>query len=68
MELMLGTIKAYRTLSGYVYLHVPPHVSKSCGIVRGTVFAMVYHDGKLEIRQEAQCTAGKSFESGSSRS
>lgn len=53
MQQVLATIQAYGTLSGYIYLHLPSHIVKAFSIKPKTVFAIVYSDGRIIIRQEA---------------
>lgn len=50
-ELQLGSIQAYGTLSGYIYLHLPQYLCKQFGISPSTSFSVSYKDGKIVIEQ-----------------
>jgi len=50
-EIPLGSIQAYGTLSGYVYLHIPRFICKQFGIIPATVFDALYRDGKIIFEQ-----------------
>ena len=51
IEIPLGTIQTYGTLSGYVYLHIPRFLCKQFGVNPATVFDALYRDGKLILEQ-----------------
>lgn len=50
-EVQLGSIRAYGTLSGYTYLHLPQYLCKQFGISPSTAFSVTYKDGKIVIEQ-----------------
>jgi len=50
-EVQLGSIQAYGTLSGYIYLHFPQYLCKQFGISPSTSFYVVYKDGRLILEQ-----------------
>lgn len=50
VEIPLGTIKAYGSLSGYIYLHFPQYL-KQFGISPSTCFSVTYKDGKVTLEQ-----------------
>ncbi|MBA7711056.1 hypothetical protein ES703_120008 [subsurface metagenome] len=50
-ELQLGSIQAYGTLSGYIYLHLPQYLCKQFAISPSTSFSVTYKDGKIVIEQ-----------------
>jgi len=48
----VGSIKAYGTLSGYVYLHIPQYICKQFNITSATLFnIIIYKDGKIVIER-----------------
>jgi len=51
IEIPLGSVQAYGSLSGYVYLHIPQFLCKQFGIVPSTSFSMTYKDGKIILEQ-----------------
>ncbi|GAJ15741.1 unnamed protein product [marine sediment metagenome] len=51
VEIPLGTIKAYGSLSGYIYLHLPQYLCKQFGISPSTAFSITYKDGKVILEQ-----------------
>ncbi|GAH78298.1 unnamed protein product, partial [marine sediment metagenome] len=53
-ETPLGTIKAYGTLSGYVYLHIPQYLCKQFNVIPSTVFSITYKDGKIVLEQQKE--------------
>lgn len=50
-EVQLGSIQAYGTLSGYIYLHLPQYLCKQFGISPSTSFSVTYRDGKVILEQ-----------------
>jgi len=54
IEIPLGTIKAYGTRSGYIYLHIPSHIVKHFNITPATSFSIMYRDGKIVIEQKKE--------------
>ncbi len=51
IEIPLGSLKAYGTLSGYTYLHFPKYLCKQFGILPSTSFSVIYKDGRLILEQ-----------------
>jgi len=51
VEIPLGAVKAYGSLSGYVYLHLPQYLCKQFGLSASTSFAVTYKDGRLILEQ-----------------
>lgn len=54
VEIPLGTLKAYGTLSGYIYLHIPKYIAEHFNITPSTYFSVVYRDGKIVIEQKKE--------------
>lgn len=54
VEIPLGNIKAYGTVSGYIYLHIPKYIAKQFNITRSTVFSIIYRDSKIVIEQRKE--------------
>lgn len=53
-EITLGTIRAYGTLSGYIYLHLPSYLVKQFKISPSTSFSVIYRDGKIVMEQQKE--------------
>ena len=51
VEIPLSNIKAYGSLSGYIYLHFPQYLVKQFGISPSTSFSVTYKDGKVILEQ-----------------
>jgi len=51
VEIPLGTIKPYGSLSGYVYLHFPQYLVKQFGLSPSISFAVTYKDGRIILEQ-----------------
>jgi len=51
VEIPLGTLKAYGSLSGYIYLHLPQYLVKQFGLSSSTSFAVTYKDGRIILEQ-----------------
>lgn len=54
IEIPLGTIKAYGTTSGYIYIHIPSWIAKQFNITPFTHFSITYRDGKIVIEQKKE--------------
>ncbi|MBA7663358.1 hypothetical protein ES703_71398 [subsurface metagenome] len=54
VEIPLGTIKAYGTVSGYIYLHIPNFIAKHFNISASTYFSVFYRDDKVVIEQKKE--------------
>lgn len=54
VEIPLGTIKAYGTVSGYIYLHIPSWMAKQFNITPSTQFSIVYRDSRIVIEQRKE--------------
>ncbi len=53
-QIPLGTIKAYGSTSGYIYLHIPSWIAKQFNITRSTSFSVTYRDGKILLEQKKE--------------
>jgi len=51
IEIPLGSIQAYGTLSGYIYIHLPQYLCRQFNILPSTSFSVIYKDGKIVIEQ-----------------
>ena len=54
VEIPLGTIKAYGSTSGYIYIHIPNWIAKQFDITRSTFFSVIYRDGKVVLEQKKE--------------
>ena len=54
VEIPLGTIKAYGSTSGYIYLHIPSWIAKQFDIISSTSFSIIYRDGKIVLEQKKE--------------
>lgn len=52
--ILVGNIKTYGTLSGYVYLHIPQYLCKQFNIAPSTLFTIIYKDGKVVLEQQKE--------------
>jgi len=54
VEIPLGTIKAYGSLSGYIYIHIPSWMAKQFDITHSTSFSVIYRDSKIVLEQKKE--------------
>ncbi|HUV52322.1 MAG TPA: hypothetical protein VMW64_04520 [Dehalococcoidia bacterium] len=54
VEIPLGTIKTYGTVSGYIYLHIPNFIAKQFNITPSTCFFIIYKDSKIVLEQKKE--------------